>query len=148
MGITRRDFLAGTCAAAGMAAMTPGARPAGGFAGTLCLFSKHLPELDWKDLAKSAKQIGFAGIDLTVRSGGHVAPEKAHEDLPKAVRAIPEEGLEVPMITTELLSATPLAKNLLSAAGKVGIPFFKAGYYRYKFADVRRELREAGDHER
>jgi sugar phosphate isomerase/epimerase len=47
------------------------------------------------------------------------------------------------MITTELVSATPLAQSLLSTAGRLGIPFFKAGYYRYKLVDVRRELEEA-----
>jgi sugar phosphate isomerase/epimerase len=83
-------------------------------------------------------------VDLTVRKDGHVAPERATEDLPKAVGAIRAEGLEVPMITTNLLSATePDAAGILTAAGKLGIPSFKPGYYKYDFVDVRRELQKA-----
>jgi sugar phosphate isomerase/epimerase len=40
---------------------------------------------DWRELAQAVKAAGFGGIDLTVRKGGHVAPERVKEDLPKAV---------------------------------------------------------------
>jgi sugar phosphate isomerase/epimerase len=114
------------------------------FAGTLCLFSKHLPEMDWARLAKTVKKLGFGGVDLTVRPGGHVLPERAAEDLPGAIAAIRAEGLSAPMITTALTSANdPTAKPILSTAGKLSIPYFKPGYYRYSFVDVRRELEMA-----
>jgi len=141
MRLNRREFLASAAATA----LLPRAAPAAaGFPGTLCLFSKHLPMLGWKELAQAVRGLGLPGIDLTVRTGGHVRPERAETDLPEAIRTIRGEGVEVPMITTELLSATPLAQSVLSTAGRLGIPFFKAGYYRYKFVDVRRELEEAG----
>src|SRR5215510_4941883 len=115
-----------------------------GFSGAICLFSKHLPSMDWARMAQAVKKLGFGGIDLTVRPGGHVSPESAAEDLPKAVAAIRSEGLSVPMITTGLTSAQdPTARPILSTAGKLSIPFFKPGYYRYSFADVRAELQKA-----
>jgi sugar phosphate isomerase/epimerase len=90
------------------------------------------------------KKLGFDGIDLTVRPGGHVPPERAAEDLPKAVAAIRAEGLSVPMITTGLTAAgDPAAKAILSTAGFLSIPFFKPGYYKYSFIDVRGELQKA-----
>jgi sugar phosphate isomerase/epimerase len=96
-------------------------------------------------LARNARQAGFAGINLTVRKAGHVLPEKASEDLPSAVSSIREEGLEVPMIATELVSAEdPAARPILSTAGKLSIPFYKPGYYKYSFTDVQIELEEAG----
>lgn len=102
--------------------------------------------MGWRELARSAKQVGFGGIDLTVRKGGHVAPERAAEDLPKAVSTIREEGLEVPFITTELVSSDdPAAETILRTAGKLSIPFFKPGYYHYKFINVRKELETAGN---
>jgi sugar phosphate isomerase/epimerase len=138
--LTRREFLAAS-AAAPLAA----AAPAGGFAGKLCLFSKHLPDMEPGRVAQSARALGFEGIDLTVRPKGHVLPERAADDLPKAVEAIRAEGLEVPMITTGLLSAAePEARPILKTAGRLGIRYFKPGYYRYAFADVRRELEKAG----
>src|SRR5262249_18478596 len=115
-----------------------------GFDGAICLFSKHLPMMDWARMAKAVKRLGFGGIDLTVRPGGHVLPERAAEDLPKAVAAIRAEGLSAPIITTALTSSQdPTAKPILATAGKLSIPFFKPGYYRYSFADVRGELQKA-----
>ncbi len=147
--LSRRDFLS-TSTAVLCAASSPATDPfkseaRGPFVGPLCLFSKPLPQLEWRALVQAAKRIGFDGIDLTVRPGGHVRPERAAEDLPKAVGIIREEGLQVPMITTALTSATdPAARPILSTAGKLSIPFFKPGYYQYKMVNVRRELDEAG----
>ena len=140
---TRRDFLKIAAATATSAAL-PRLTLANGFNGTLCLFSKHLPQLNWQQLGQTVKQLGFGGVDLTVRAQGHVLPERAAEDLPKAVAAIRNAGLSVPMISTNLLSATdPTAKPILATAGKLKIPFLKPGYYKYAFADVRGELAKA-----
>src|SRR5437870_3022154 len=106
MGVTvsRRKFLQ-TSSAAAWAGAVRNISPSnsaptapGSFRGVLCLFSKAVPQLNWRELAQSARLAGFGGIDLTVRRGGHVQPERATIDLPKAVAAIREEGLEVPMI--------------------------------------------------
>jgi sugar phosphate isomerase/epimerase len=116
-----------------------------GFKGQLCFFSKHLPRMDGRELGRTLKAMGFDGVDLTVRTGGHVDPRRVTNDLPVLVDAIRHEGLSVPMITTELLSdADPVAQPTLEAASKLKIPYYKAGYYRYKFVDVRKELDAAG----
>ena len=147
--LSRRGFLQVSAAApwAGAVTLSAGSepfRPRGPFRGTLCLFSKPVPQFAWQELAQSAKRAGFAGIDLTVRSGGHVAPQRAAEDLPRAVAAIRAEGLEVPMITTELVSSRdPTAVPILTTAAKLSVPFLKPGYYHYKFVDVRKELAQA-----
>lgn len=111
-----------------------------------CLFSKHLPELAWADLGKAVKDAGFEGVDLTVRAGGHVLPERAPTDLPKAVEAITAQGVKVPMITTELTSASvPVARPLLMAAAKSGVKYFKTGYWRYSASpDVRAQVAATG----
>lgn len=140
MDQNRRDFIKSVSAFAA-ASMLPNAAE---FNGAVCLFSKHLPAMDWTRMAQTVKKLGFGGIDLTVRPGGHVLPERASEDLPKAAAAIRAEGLSVLMITTALTSAhDPTAKPILSTAGKLSIPFFKPGYYKYSFADVRVELQKA-----
>lgn len=140
---TRRDFIKSASAFVAASAL-PRTAESNGFKGTICLFSKHLPTMDWARMAQAVKKLGFGGVDLTVRPGGHVLPERAAEDLPKAVAAIRAEGLSVPMITTGLTSAgDPAAKPILSTAGKLSIPFFKPGYYRYAFVDVRAELQKA-----
>jgi L-ribulose-5-phosphate 3-epimerase len=151
--LSRRKFLQLSSTAAMAAGMAPlsmrsaAPPPRGPYRGTYCFFSKVVPQMNWQDLAKSAKAAGFGGIDLTVRGGGgHVLPARAAEDLPKAVAAIRAEGLEVPMITTALTTAdNPYAVPILSAASKLSIPYMKPGYYRYKFVDMRKELEEASN---
>lgn len=137
----RRDFIAAAAAAPLAGAPAPG-RPA------LCIFSKHMARFNYEELGRNAKQIGFDGVDLTVRSKGHVLPERAAEDMPRAVETVRAHGLSVPMITTELLSAAhPTARPILSTAGGLKIPYFKPGYWQYRgrsvdaaLAEVRRDL--------
>ena len=100
---------------------------------TLCMFSKHLPFLGYRQLGQTLKQIGFDGVDLTVRPGGHVLPERVARDLPRAHEAIRGQGVDVPMITTGLTSAEdPAARPTLQTAGELGIPLYKLGYYHYR----------------
>jgi L-ribulose-5-phosphate 3-epimerase len=162
--VSRREFLqlsSASAIAGAVAAPSAEGVPAaanGPFRGTLCLFSKAVPQLNYQELARSAKQAGFDGIDLTVRGGGHVLPERAAADLPRAVGAIRDAGLKVPMITTELLSADdPTAEPIVSTASKLRIPYLKPGYYyylgtgygtkfiNYKFIDVLKGLDAAGE---
>lgn len=132
--MTRRSFLT---AAAAAPLMADAKRP------TLCMFSKHFAELNYAELGKTCKDLGFGGIDLTVRPKGHVLPEKVADDLPRAVDALRKAGLDVPMITTELTSASnPAAVPTLKTAARLGIPFFKPGYWRYNAADPLARIKE------
>ena len=111
---------------------------------TLCFFSKHLEKMKYNELGKELKEAGFAGVDLTVRPGGHVLPERVAEDLPRAVEAIRSYGLKVPMITTGLTSASdPTARAVLGTAARLKIPLFKLGYWLYR-DDVLSSHRIAG----
>jgi sugar phosphate isomerase/epimerase len=95
-----------------------------------------MPKLNYEDLGRAAREIGFGGVDLTVRPHGHVLPERAAADLPRAVETIRAHGLEVPMITTDLKSMDdPAAIPTLTTAGRLKIPFFKPGYWRYTAAE-------------
>jgi len=103
----------------------------------LCMFSKHLQHLDYESLARTCKELGFDGIDLTVRPEGHVLPENVSRDLPKAVTAIRNHGLAVPMITTGLTSpADPALVPTLRTAATLHIPYFKPGYWRYSNSGI------------
>ena len=144
--LSRRSFIQTAAGAAlGLASPGLGAQRDAGFRGTLCFFSKHLPRMNGRELGRSLKALGFDGVDLTVRPGGHVDPKRVANELPVFVDGIRSEGLAVPMITTGLLSdADPAAKPTLDTAARLKIPFYKPGYYLYKFVDVRKELEAAG----
>lgn len=143
---TRRDFLtscAGFAAAAGVAA---GARAdgmpqspvptssAGGDNGVLHVFSKPLQWLDYDQTAALAAEAGLAGIDYSVRPGGHVDPARVKADLPRAVAAARAAGLKVEMITTGIVSlGTPHAPEVLACAADLGIRVYRLGNYDYDF---------------
>src|SRR6204780_2192531 len=59
----------------------------------ICVFSKHLQWTDVAEAAAIARDIGFDGVDLTVRPGGHVLPERVEADLPAAVEVVRGAGL-------------------------------------------------------
>lgn len=86
-------------------------------------------------MAKTAADLGFAGVDLTVRKGGHVAPERVVNELPKAVALIRDAGLTVPMIATDIIDPDdPLTEPLLKTAANLGIAQYRTGYLDYNRA--------------
>ena len=99
----------------------------------ICIFSKHLQWANVPEAAAIARDIGFDGMDLTVRADGHVLPERVESDLPKAVEAVHRTGLQVPMITTEITSiTTPHAKAILKTAHQLGIKQYRWNGLEYK----------------
>ena len=96
------------------------------------IFSKHLQFLDYDRMAQKAKEIGFDGLDLTVRPGGHIEPENVERDLPKAAEAIQKQGLQLKMMTTRITDPhDPLTEKILKTASKLGVTDYRMGYLSY-----------------
>jgi sugar phosphate isomerase/epimerase len=94
----------------------------------IAIFSKHLEFLEGEELAKGAAELGVDGIDLAVRKGGHVEPERVKQDLPPLVAMIRKQGLQVPMLTTDIVDAdTPYASDVLAAMTDLGIHHYRWG---------------------
>ena len=92
------------------------------------IFSKYTQELGYDELASLVAEMGFDGIDLTVRRGGHVLPENVERDLPIAVKAAKRQGLNISMITTDILNANdPFIKPILKTAASFGIQSYRMG---------------------
>lgn len=145
----RRSFLAGV-AAAGAALPAAALRAedvprrrregrrtphAGSYsaAGPICVFSKHLQFLGYDAMAQTAAEIGFDGVDLTVRPGGHVLPERVERDLPRAVEAVRRAGLQVPMMTTAIATLDdPHAEIVLRTAADLGIRHYRMNWVPYE----------------
>ncbi len=105
------------------------------------LFSKHVQWLGVSEAAAFARQIGFDAIDLTVRPGGHVSPESAAQQLPRAAEAIRREGVELSMITTAIQGVeTPHADAVLQAAASCGVKYFRWGGWKYTDAPVHTDI--------
>jgi L-ribulose-5-phosphate 3-epimerase len=98
----------------------------------ISIFSKHLQWLNYAEMAQVAAQIGFDGVDITVRPGGHVLPERVDEDLPKAVDAVKKAGMNVYMITTAVTDADdPFTDSILKTASALGIKHYRTGWLKY-----------------
>ncbi len=96
------------------------------------IFSKHLQFLDYKMTGEMAAEMGFSGVDLTVRPKGHVLPESVRTDLPRAVREIKEGGSKCKMITTSIESVNnTLDMDILNSASKCGIKYYRTHWFKY-----------------
>lgn len=135
--IGRRSFLGGMAAAgaAGVAGAGTDAHAAPERAAkrSISIFSKHLQFLDYTEAAETAAEIGFDGLDIPVRPGGHVLPERVKDDLPRAVEAAKKAGLDVPMITTAITGPeSPYAEDVLKTASALGVGYYRLGYLDYR----------------
>lgn len=99
---------------------------------TINIFSKNLHWLNYSEMAEAVAEMGFDGIDLTVRTEGHVLPERVEEDLPKAIEAIKKAGLNVYMITTGINDVeSPFAESILKTASLLGVAYYRMGWITY-----------------
>jgi sugar phosphate isomerase/epimerase len=98
----------------------------------VAIFSKHLLFLQGASLAQAAADIGFDGIDLAVRKGGHVEPARVKEDLSGLVALIRQHGLEVPMLTTDIAdTSTPFAEDIMRCMAELNIHHYRWGGFKY-----------------
>ena len=96
------------------------------------LFSKHLQFLDYNDMSAAAAEMGFDGLDLTVRPKGHVLPENVIDDLPKAVEAMKKYGLAPKMMSTNVWDAHNLEqKTVLETASSLGFTNYRTDWLKY-----------------
>lgn len=134
---SRRAFVAGLAAGAVLpltgwspVSFRSTSIPAGPF--PISVFSKQLQWLEYEAMAELVADIGFDGIDLTVRPGGHVIPEAVEDDLPRAVEAARKAGISVPTIVTAITDpADEYTQPILKTAGEQGVRIYRMGYLRY-----------------
>lgn len=98
----------------------------------ISIFSKHLQFLDYKETGSMAAELGFDGVDLTVRPKGHVLPEKVIIDLPRAVKDIREGGSTCKMITTSIESVNnPYDVDIIKTASQMDINYYRTHWFKY-----------------
>jgi len=102
----------------------------------LLMFSKMLKEVGKLSVDEAGDRIaemGFDGVDLTVRPGGHVLPEEVIGKLPEAVDILKSKDLTVPMITTGITDAKEkYAEDIFRIASRCDVKFLKLGYWPYE----------------
>lgn len=133
---SRRTFLKNTALASCVLPFSciPAQLRKGGSADKLdiSIFSKHLQFLDYKETGQMAAELGFDGVDLTVRPKGHVLPENVKTDLPLAIRDMKSGGSICKMITTSIESVdNPYDVDIIESAAREGISIYRTHWYKY-----------------
>lgn len=135
LGLDRRNFLSHALLATSAATLTGGFSFAAEKQPTkfpICVFEKFLQDLSYDDLADTVAELGFSGVEATVRKGGHVPPERVEEDLPRMVEALKKRDLDVTIMTSDVLNPQqPLTEKVLRTAADLGIKHYRMGFYQY-----------------
>lgn len=136
--LSRRDALTllGGAAVSAAAVTAAPAQPSAGARRSIGIVSRHLQWTGLEDAIAVAKEAGFDAIEWNVRKGGHIAPERVEQELPRAVELTRQAGLAATMITTSIQDArSPFAEPILRAARAAGIRWYRGGeYFRYDYA--------------
>lgn len=131
--MNRREAILGVAATTTLAAVPANAQPADTKL-KVDIYSRHLQWLrDPAEVAAAAHEMGFDGVDITVRPyPGHVDPAKVAADLPAFVKTLRGHGISVSAITAPISDAgSPNAEAILDTASQLGIRHYWWGSYRY-----------------
>ena len=85
----------------------------------ITLFTKPWPAMPLLDLAHFVKGMGFDGVELPVRPGYQVTPERIWTDLPKAARIFADHGLVIGSVAGNTDEPT------IAACGEAGVPIIR-----------------------
>ena len=101
---------------------------------SLCVFNKPLQHLSYEKQAELVAEIGFSGIEGTVRKGGHIEPETVQNDLPRQMKALRDHGLEMTVMTTDVNEVrSPVHRMVLETAAELGVRRFRMGSIKYSY---------------
>lgn len=133
--MTRRTFLAQTATAAALlplATFVAHAQAGAAPRFPIHTFTKPFQKLSFDDTADVIAEVGYDGIELPLRKGGQILPERVEEDLPKMVEALKKRGKVVGHITTDIYAVdTPHAEKVLRTAKALGITKYRTGTKKY-----------------
>ena len=148
--LSRRSFLAGSAATVAALPVAHSSADDAQRENKFCAFIKFVQSLSYDAMAETIAELGFDGIEATVREKGQIAPEEAEDELPKLVEALRRCGLEITVMASSINSVDqPHTEKVLRTAASLGIQRYRMTYYRYdedrplpqQLADFRRELR-------
>lgn len=145
MSITRRSLLAAMTAGGVAAQFRRESGPKPRSTPALCLYTDQLPnEVGYEEMGGLLKTLGFDGCDLAVQPGGHIAPEHADLNFPRAIEGMTGAGIDVFMVSTTLTSpADPTVRLVMQWGGEMGVPFLRPGHWKYGGAEIDQRLAEA-----
>jgi len=135
MNISRREWIRNSVFTAGATALpSPPLHGADSKPANIpiAFFEKPLQSLSADELAERLAEIGFDGVEATVRKGGRIEPEKAKDELPALVTTLKKHKLEILVMASSISRADqPHAEDTLRTAAKLGVKRYRLSGFRY-----------------
>ena len=98
----------------------------------ICVFTKPLQSLTYDEMADRIAELGFDGVEATIRDGGHIEPKDVEVELPKMVDALKKRGLEITIMTSSINDPNDtMTETQLKVAAELGIQRYRMKYLRY-----------------
>ena len=99
----------------------------------ICIFAKPIQDLTYEQIADLLAKYPVDGLEATVRTGGQVAPARVDEQLPRLFETLAKRSREFLILATNINTNKGFeTESVLRCASKLGIRYFRMGYYRYK----------------
>jgi L-ribulose-5-phosphate 3-epimerase len=104
----------------------------------LCLYSDQMMKVGYSEMGEILGMLGFDGAELTVQQGGHVPLEGDIDlHLERSIEALTGSGMEVPVVSTSLTTATNKAlQTMMFWASEMGVPLFRPGHWKIQDGNV------------
>ena len=98
----------------------------------ICVFTKPLQSLSYGEMADRIAELGFDGVEATIRDGGHIEPKDVEVELPKMVDALKKRGLEITVMTSSINDPNDTMTEVqLKVAASLGIKRYRMKYLKY-----------------
>ena len=126
--MNRRQFIATSAAVAA----SPSALAKAPARNPFCVFTKPFQSLTYDELADLIAELGFNGIEGTIRPGGHITPEQVPDELPKMVAALKKRNLEMTIMASGVNDPMDkVSMRQLEVAAKLGVKRYRMKYFKY-----------------
>jgi len=130
MRTNRRNFLAAACATVATPVLAQQDQPTE--KQKISVFTKPFNSLSFDELADRMAEIGFDGIEATIRKGGNVQSEEVEDRLPLLVEALGKRNLKVMIMTSDINDPDdPMTEKVLRTAATLGIKRYRMKYLKY-----------------
>ncbi len=95
-------------------------------------FTKPFNSLSFDELADRIAEIGFDGIEATIRKGGNIESHQVEDKLPQLVESLGKRGLKLGIMTSDINDpGDPLTEKVLRTASTLGIGRYRMKYLQY-----------------
>ena len=136
--MNRRDFLMSSLAACSFSGVAAAAAPADSLKSRnkIIGFTKSFADLSLADSAALVEEIGWDGVDVTIRSSStHIQPQKVADDLPAFIELLKKRDKVVSVVTTDIWKITSDAEKLLRVLADSGVKKYRLGFLQYQKND-------------